>query len=226
MAKEKKENMYELYFEWWLNALKNVGLVKDWKKEPETVMVLPPFTIYSHVHMVKKQSKIASHDIFKIATYTRDYDVWIHRSLLEVIFGVIKKDDNIYILHETVPKTKGDAYFDFSYYYLFDATEAHLDYVRISFDVKPLSTALQFSGSLGSSREFPYNQKLMLEHHNILVNKVVPIGNSNCLFAKTFTPERFFFTDGGRQGRKINFKTKTLEQYMLEKGLKKIQTNE
>jgi len=222
MAQEK-ENMYEVYFEWYLNALKSVGLVKEYVKEPESCIVLPPFTIHSSVHMVRKASKIASHDIMKMATYTRDYDALVHRSLLETLFGVIKKEDGIYILHETIPKTKGDAFYDFSYYYLFNPAENNEDFVKVSFDVKPPAKALQFSGSLGSSREFPYNQKLMLEKHNILVNKVVPVGNSNSLFAKTFTPDRYFYTDGGRPGRKINFKTKTLEEWMREKGLVKIE---
>lgn len=220
---EKKENMYETYFEWYLKDLQSQGLVREFTKEPEACVVLEPFTIHSSVHMVKKPSKVASHEIFKMATYTRDYDVEVHRSLLETLFGVIRKENDVYILHETVNKIKGDAYYDFSYYYLFNPNEINSDYVTVSFDVKPPAKALQFSNALGSSREFPYNQKLMLEKHKILVNKVIPIGTSTSLFAKTFTPERFFFTDGGRPGRKINFKTKTLEQWMQEKGLVKIE---
>ena len=223
MAKEKKENMYELYFEWYLKALQSVGLVRNYTKEPESVMVLPPFVIHSSVHMVKKESKIATHEIFKMSTYTRDYDVEVHRSLLEKLFGVIRKENDVFILHETIPKAKGDAYYDFAYYYLFNPNEMNSDYVKVSFDVKPPAKALQFSGSLGSSREFPYNQKLMLYKHKIFVNKVIPVGTSTCLFAKTFTPERYFYTDGGKPNRKINFKTKKLEEWMLEKGLVKIE---
>jgi hypothetical protein len=220
---EKKENMFEAYFEWYLKSLQSVGLVRNYEKEPESLMVLPPFTIHSSVHMIKKPSKIASHDIMKMATYTRDYDVEVHRSLLETLFGVIRKENDVYILHETTPKIKGDAYYDYAYYYLYDSSENNSDYVTVSFDVKPPSRALQFSSALGSSREFPYNQKLMLERHNILVNKVVPTGSPTSLFAKTFVPDRFFFTDGGKPNRKINYKTKTLKEWMLEKGLTKIE---
>ena len=228
--KEQKENMYELYFEWWLKALQSVGLVRNYTKEPDSVMVLPPFVIHSKVHMVRQHSKIATHEIFKMSTYTRDYDVEVHRSLLEKLFGVIRKENDVFILHETIPKAKGDAYFDFAYYYLFNPNEINSDYVKVSFDVKPPSRALQFSSSLTSSREFPYNQKLMLYKHKIFVNKVIPVDNkekksglSNCLFGRTFMPERFLFTDSGKPNRKIHFKTKTIQQWMDEKGLVKIE---
>lgn len=221
--KEQKENMFETYFEWYLKSLQSVGLVRAYTKEPESCMVLPPFTIHSSVHMVRSPSKIASHDIMKMATYTRDYDVEVHRSLLEKLFGIIKKENDVYILHESIPKPKGDAYYDYTYYYLYNPAENNDDYVTVSFDVKPPSKALQFSSQLGSSREFPYNQKLMLERHNILVNKVIPTGSPTSLFAKTFVPDRYFFTDGGKPGRKINFKTKTLDEWMREKGLIKVQ---
>lgn len=221
MVKEKV-NMFEVYFEWWLNALKQVGLVLDWKKEPESLVLLDPVTIYSTIHMKRKEDVMADHDLMKMATYTRDYDAWVHRSLLDVLFGIIVKYDNTYFLRELTPRDKGDAWYDFAYYYLQNDEELDKDYVRVSFDVKPPSAALRFSGALGSSREFPYNQKLMLERHGILVNKVVPVGAKECLFNKTFIPDRYYFTDAGKQTRKLKEKDRNIKQWMQQMNLKPI----
>lgn len=212
--KKEKINMTEVYFEWWLDALKKVGLVSHWIKEPESLPVLDPVTLFSTVHMVRKEDVTASHNIMQMATYTRDYDAWFHKSLLDVLFGIIQKENEGYFLREITPRRSGDPYFDFTYYYLMKDEEIHNDYVRISFDVKPPSAALAFSGSLGSSREFPYNQKLMLERHGIFVNKVIPVGNKTCLFNKTFIPDRYYKTDGGHMIRKLKEKDRNIHQWM------------
>lgn len=219
---EEKVNMTELYFEWWLNALKQVGLVSKYEKEPESLVLLDPVTIYSTIHMKRKDDVIADHDLMKMATYTRDYDVWVHRSLLDVLFGIIVKYNDTYFLRELTPRDKGDAWYNFSYYYLQNDAEENEQYVRVSFDVKPPANAIRFSGKLGSSREFPYNQKLMLEKHNILVNKVIPVGSKECLFNKTFIPERYYLTDGGRQPRKLKEKDRNIRQWMADVNLKPI----
>lgn len=225
--KEKKENRFELYFEWWLNDLKKVGLVKSYVKEPNNVLVLDPVTIYSNMHYQTKEKKIVSHNLCKLASYTRDYDVVFHRSLLDVFIGyLIKIEPNVYELKELHHREKGDSYFEFSYYYIQNISEINGDWITVSFDVKPPAAALAFSASLTSSREFPYNQKLTLEKFNIFVNKVVPTGSKTSLFSKTFFPSRFLFTDGGRQERKINMKFTTkissIEEWMRSLNLKPI----
>lgn len=220
--KEKKENMFETYFEWWLTALQHVGLVSHWKKEPETLVMIDPVTVYSEVHMKRIENTMASHTLMQMATYTRDYDAWFHKSLLDVLFGVLVKSDDAYFLKEFKFRDKGDAWFDFSYYYLFNETEAENEYFKISFDVKPPAKALQRSGKLGSSREFPYNQKLILEKHNIFVNKVIPVGAKDCLFNKTFIPQRYYLADAGYKTRKLNEIDRNINQWMAANNLKKI----
>ena len=62
----------------------------------------------------------------------------------------------------------------------------------------------------------------MYEKHNIIVNKVVPIGTSTCLFAKTFLPRRYRFTDKSGQLRKLKSyenSAKNLEQYLETKNI-------
>ena len=60
----------------------------------------------------------------------------------------------------------------------------------------------------------------MYEKHNIIVNKVIPIGSSTSLFAKTFLPNRYKWTDKSgaiRQLKGYEANAKTLQQYLESK---------
>ena len=217
-----KVNSYELYFEWWLQDLKRVGLVKSFDFEPEQVVVIEPAILFSSVHSTRNQTFLTGHNLLNASSYTRDYDVVFHKSLLDVFIGLMVGDNGAYELKELHERQKGDTYYEFSYYYLLREHEVQGDWFTVSSDVKPPSKALQYSGALGSSREFPYNQKLMLEKHKIFVNKVIPIGSKTCLFAKSFTPTRFLFTDGGGKQRKINHQIVTIDEWMKKFNLKPI----
>lgn len=54
------------------------------------------------------------------------------------------------------------------------------------------------------------NQKFLYDRHNIYVNIIKPTQ----LFEKTFTPKEYMLTTKTKQKRKINFVTRTLEEYL------------
>lgn len=222
MAKKKKPNMYETYFEWWLNDLQKLGLVRKWKKEPESLLMLDPLVVYSNVHYVIKESLSVSHNLLQPASYTRDYDVEMHRSLLDVFIGLLVPENGVYILKELRKRGPGDVFYEFRYYYILNASDIVDEFVTVSFDVKPSSSAIRFSSKLGSSREFPYNQKIMAERYGIFVNKVVP--DTSGLFKKTFMPSRYLFTDGGGQLRKLSEKdnVRTASEWITSMDIKAI----
>ena len=56
-------------------------------------------------------------------------------------------------------------------------------------------------------QEFSLNRKWMYQRYKIFVNKVVP----SKLFERTFTPDRYLYTDSGNGFRKLKYKPKTLE---------------
>lgn len=227
MAKRKQEdNTFEMYFEWWLNDLQKVGLVRKFKKHPESKVVLNPVILYSNIYHPKKDMITTSHNLLQGSSYTWDYDVEFHVSLLDVFIGQIKKvQESIYVLEELYPRTKGDSFYDFSYYYLNNGSHLHDDYVTVSFDVKPPANAIKTSGAFASSRDFPYNQKLVLEQYNILVNKVVPCKIRDSLFNKTFLPERYLLTDAAVRARKLGDgeKVRSLKEWMASLNLKPVE---
>lgn len=219
-----KENMFEKYFEMWLNDLQKVGLVRNWKKEPESIVVLEPVVIYSNMHYIRKESTMVSHNVLQPASYTRDYDVEFHKSMLDVLIGLLMKEDDSLVLKELRSREKGDSFYDFKYYYIFKESEADSDYFTVSFDVKPPATAIRFSGGFGSARSFPYNQKLMIEKYGIFVNKVVPCKQKDSLFNQTFIPSSYFLTDSGKQPRKFGPKDKirTIKEWMAENQIEEV----
>lgn len=60
------------------------------------------------------------------------------------------------------------------------------------------------------TRLFRLNQKWMYDAFNIYVNLIVP----EKLFSKTFCPDRFRYTDGGKSMRKLNKQYLTLDEYI------------
>jgi hypothetical protein len=215
MSSEK--NMTEVYFEWWLEELKAVGLVKSYEREPQTFVLMDAEPIFYNQHYKSKEPLVKNFNLFRPITYTPDYKVVFSIKLVSKLFGYI--DRNKKIIEDYGFKEPGSVYQE-TLCYTIDEHDAFKGGIEVWFDVKPPAKALQFSGQLGSSREFPYNQRLMYEKHNIIVNKVVPIGSSTSLFAKTFLPNRYRWTDKSgaiRQLKPYEAKAKTLQQYLESK---------
>lgn len=224
MAKKNNEpNQFEIYFTWWAQELQKYGLVREIHREPESITVLEPVVLYTKIHYAKKEPVYTSHNLLKPSSYTWDYTLEMHRSLLDKFIGVINKVNDNYFLKEIYDRTKGDSFYDFKYYY-FEDEFTDDEYVNVGWDVKGPPSAVKFSAKLGSSREFPYNQKLALERRKMYVNKVVPCQYTESLFNKSFMPNRYLITDGGTQMRKLKptDKKTTIEEWMEKLNLKKV----
>lgn len=225
MAKERKMNMDEVYFSWWCDQLKEDGLVLSHQKEPHTFLLLNNHPIYYKKHYKTKEPIWKKFDLVKNRVYTPDRVVKFTDKLRNILYGVIEFDLKVLLDYDF--NYPGSGNFDNVYQEtLFYGTSEQQDkklgqemfIIDLWFDVKPPSKALAFSGRFGSSRDFRYNQTLLYEKHKIVVNKVVPID----LFKKTFVPDRYLWTDAGKQPRKINFEYKTFKEWKMEKGLLKI----
>ena len=65
-----------------------------------------------------------------------------------------------------------------------------------------------------SIRTFVINQKWVMKDYNKYINKIIPTGNTKCLFAKTFVPELARYTKKKHQLKKFKYPVHTLEEFI------------
>ena len=223
MATEK--NTTELYFELWLDELKNKGLVKYYEREPKNILIKDSFPIFYNQHNKRGNPIIKNFNLFRPITYTPDYLVVFDKSLLNILFGfLIKSDlDNSYCLKDFDEIKPGNVYSETLFYTSkkIDSGKFAGDYL-LYFDVKPPSSVLQFTGNLQSSRDFPLKSRMIFDKYGVYINKVIPIGQKTSLFSKTFLPERYKYTDKSGELRKLKDyekSSKSLNEYLKLKNL-------
>lgn len=207
MAKKKNNtdiNPIEMYFEWYLEELKQYGYVEYYDREPELIEVLPPFDHKREKHFKVKENTTEEFNMLQSVTYTYDYRIaWTEKAK--------------YIFTEVYDPS---GHFRFGMpTFVSHWIKLHGDYKMVSYiDVKPHISAAQFGGNVSSYYTFPFIQKFLMRTRGLFINKATPInqgkhGVSTCLFAKTFTPNRFLFTDAGQQLRKIRFVKRSISAY-------------
>ena len=224
MATEK--NNTELYFEWWLDELKSLGFVKEYTREPYQIKIKDSLPIFYNQHYKKQEPIVRNFNLFQPVSYTPDYQVVFDKCLLNKLFGFIQKnEDKTYSLldFETDEIKPGNVYSETLFYSCkkIESGQFKGDYVLI-FDVKPPSSVLQFTGNLQSSRDFPLKSRMIFERYGIYINKVIPVGQKTDLFAKTFLPKRFRYTDksgGLRKLKPYQESCKTINEYLQSKNL-------
>lgn len=207
--KQTKRNTIELYTEWYLQELKERGLILDWEREPETFEIAPVYK-YPRLKRFKKKEPVAEYiNLFQKMEYTYDYRIIWHPDARHLFYDLImpKGEDHIFkygkplfVANEII---KGDDTF-------------HVSYI----DTKPTSSVAAF-GKNSSAITFIYKKRLMWDHHRIYLEKFIPIpmagsGKKSSIFPNTFTPRRYMMTDGGKQVRKINFVVQNLNGFLLK----------
>jgi hypothetical protein len=194
-------NTNEIYFEWWLDELKNKGLVISYLREPESFKLYEALNI-NYEKELKTKTKEMSFNLFREMIYTPDYLVRFDVSMSK-FFGFV--EDNC--LKNSVDRSKILGY----------TTKYSDNDIYVYFDCKPTPQAEKYSNKVGSSRDFKFNKRLLYEKHNLIVNKVIPCGIANSLYCKTFLPTRYRFTDKSGALRKLkpyDLKTNTLEEWL------------
>lgn len=203
---ETEINGIETYFEWWLLELKSAGYIKEFFREPETLLVRPSATYGRYKRFKSKEKEVEIFNLFPEINYTYDYKiVWTKEA--EYLFYEELNEASVF----QFGKPKFIAIYD-------KEEQMSISYV----DVKPTNSVQRQGGKVSSSITFPLKCRMLWESDRLFINKVVPIpmsgtGHKSALFPLTFTPQRYLLTDGGKQLRKIKFKTKSLKEYVLEK---------
>lgn len=213
-----ERNDTEMYFEWWLDELKEAGLVLSYEREPKAFVLKDAIPIYFEHKYKSKESLYKNFNLFPPMIYTADYKVLFHNNLINKLFGIIKMDN---VLLSSNELETGNVYENTLFYCTGNAIKFNPEGVEIYFDVKPPAKAIRYSSGLGSSREFPVKQRIIYDNEKIYINKVVPIGSDSCLFNKTFTPRRYLFNNVNGKPRKINGIPKTLNSYLQTRSILK-----
>lgn len=206
-----ERNDIEMYFEWWLNELQDAGYIYSYTRESKTFEVFPPYFINRKKHHKTKEPTIETVALLPKIKYTYDYEIrWTDRALY--VFHQPADFSNHKIMQTLdYPNT-------FFYSHEDESLRCYVSYV----DVKPPSSVAQFSGQLSSYHSFPIKRAALLWFKGIYINKVIPMpmrgmGKTIALFPNTFTPNRYLFTDSGKQTRKIRFYLRTMSKYISER---------
>jgi hypothetical protein len=186
----------ETYFEWYLKDLLASGIIVNYFR-PKPIEIVPP--LEAVIHKKNTKNKIAT--ILQGITYEADFVIeWNVESPHYEAFT--KSID--YLTEKTYSRP----------FFVHEAVQHPYPYSLV--DVKP-----NFNSSRAhSNTSFPIKQKLIALICGLYVHKIVLFPNGkkkatkNHLFPATFTPSRFFYTDKDGSLRKINFKTRTIDEYI------------
>jgi|GEM_PF-2847280 len=203
--KETQENDDEMYFTWYMDELVNYNFIKSYQREPETFTVLPGYVHKKEKHFKTKPNEAEEFNLLQPITYTYDYRIIWDESALNIFTET---------LNEAKPFRFGLPTF-ISHYINVEGNLELVSYI----DVKPHVSAARFGGKLSSYYTFPFVQKFLLNKYRLYINKAIPknqgkFGVNTCLFAKTFTPNRYKFTDGGTQLRKIKWRVVSITSFV------------
>lgn len=203
---QKYDSNEELWIAYYLDELKANSLIVDWKYQYKTYSLCDGLK-YEWCQKLKTKTKNKTSSLIQGHEYTPDFFIEWNESARNHFFNTL--DDKVNL--------KDSPFIAHSFNLL-----SIID-VKPSFDMQNMT------------RIFTINQKWMIEKYGLYVQKIIPvkehkhyhkIGNGKRekkvyshstwtgLFPKTFTPERFFFTDVSMKERKIRFPVKTLQEYL------------
>jgi hypothetical protein len=198
-------NGLELYFEWYLNDLKEAGFIRSFKREAFPILITEKATKKRYDFKAKtKAPKIEDFTLFNQNTYTFDYLIVWEKHAHELFYNLIETE----IVRVWCP-----------FYAMEDKDGNHVSFI----DVKPPAGAMSF-GNNTTGYTFPIIQKMIYAVYGIYISKAIPVplvkkgeiksGNKQALFSTTFVPKRYMFTDAGGQARKISYRKQSLQQYV------------
>jgi hypothetical protein len=187
--KEKEENPFESqeewYFSWWLNDLKEKGIIKKYTYEPNK-FILSKAKSYPIKRLLKTKDRVDQLSLLQEHIYTPDFLVEWNKEWQNKFYRLIQDEECT---------NKPD---------FFAITSRQNEEHYTFFEIKP-----QFDQN-NMTRLFIITQKWLYDKYGIYVEKFeVPT-----MFKRTFTPGRYLLTDKSRLKRKIKFDIKLIDKYL------------
>lgn len=184
----------EKYFSWYLDELLQAGFIKSYGHHTEKFMLSPPAGVVM-VKKLKTKEKRVSKTLLRGHEYTPDFMIRWNPKALDIFYSpLIDCNPNPFFLASST----------------FDSV--------FGCDIGFVEIKAVFS-KYNMGREFSINQKWLYAQEGIYVQKVIPTGKSTCLFAKTFTPEKYLLTEKTHKPRKLKWKPRTLTEYLETRGV-------
>lgn len=193
MSVEEKDSMEELYFEWYLQELKDAGIVNNFFFHPAKFDLVSSTTYELYTGLKRKPSLRV---LCSRQTYTPDFLItWNkHDADAAKFFKIVQE------IPETTRLVADDDEAD-RFFWAQPKPIAYSTYV----DIKP-----QFQRQQSRTAVFSLKRAIMLEKFRLNVQAVI----YQNLFEKTFTPQRFLRCDKSNKVRKINFPVRSLEEFL------------
>lgn len=178
----------EEYFTWYLDELKENGIIKDYMYHPVKFDLISP-TCYSTIKDTRRGVESVQRILCHAHTYTPDFHViWdINHDVYDKFCRLLKNG----IMHG---KTK-----------IPFIVQDHPMIMSTFIDTKGV-----FNMRHSDIAIFNLKRSLLMEKHGVHVQKVIPVN----MFKRTFTPERFLKCDKINKKRRINYKVRSLEQFI------------
>jgi len=178
----------EIYFSWYLNELQECGIVERYDYQEYDYLLSYRVKVTQEVQL-KTKKKYIHRALLREQTYSPDFVIRFKEGPCLNRFVENYDYQNITRLPKSIP------FLCFS-----------KSYTSIV-DIKPI-----FERQSSRKRAFSLIQSWLYQKDHVYVQ---PIIYQN-LFAMTFTPERFLWTDGGGMRRKIGFNVRSLTEYLAE----------
>jgi hypothetical protein len=186
------DSMEELYFLWYLEELKKNGYLDF---EHGQSISLNPNNLESLRLQYDRQTTTPKQKKIKIESKLHKYLELNRHYTPDFTIQWQPKAEGIFFCRENTKLTKKQEIH-------FIADESLVSII----DVKPTFQNPNHSYNFSEKQAFVYFMT------GIFVQKIVPLGKAG-MFAKTFTPNRYLFTDKSMAIRKINHKVRTLLEY-------------
>lgn len=214
----------EIHFAWYLEELKEHGYILGYQSHPFTFELGRPmkFECVKLPLPKKANPSLQERELLPKNTYTPDFAIYWTKKAEGIFFEKVGVKDRYGEPHVVLDKKTAFL----THWSMGAVASRHLemlprleDQYDISVvDVKP-DVIKRFAKNASTVHTFPIQQKWVMDKYNIYVQKVVAEGKMTCLFARTFTPNRYLTNDKLNTSRNIHHKTPTIGMFVAQKEL-------
>jgi len=181
--KQEFDSNEEMYMDWWLQELKELGFIKEITHQPKAYQLSDQLNSeYFEPYKKKAGGKVASEEMLPGHIYTPDVKViWHPRAIGLFTLGLKsdvrkKKSRSFQTIISQLDETTGEFY--------------SIIEVKPSFDQNNMTRLAKI------------NIKWVWDKHGDFVNIIIPEKH----FDKSFTPKKYLFTNKSNKPRKIKYK--------------------